>query len=91
MRWVDVNKGDEAAPNYRSRLVGKEFKTTPDDSLYAATPPLEALRFVISHAATVGQDNTIMINDVARAYLYAKCERDLYIELPEEKDKVETK
>ena len=25
--WVDVNKGDGANPNYRSRLVAKEFNT----------------------------------------------------------------
>ena len=24
-RWVDINKGDDVAPLYRSRLVGKEF------------------------------------------------------------------
>ena len=26
VRWVDINKGDSAQPNYRSRLVAKEFK-----------------------------------------------------------------
>ena len=25
-RWIDINKGDTAKPNYRSRLVAKEFK-----------------------------------------------------------------
>ena len=25
-RWVDTNKGDEARPNYRSRLVVQEFQ-----------------------------------------------------------------
>ena len=24
-RWIDINKGDDANPNYRSRMVGKEF------------------------------------------------------------------
>ena len=28
-RWVDVNKGDETTRNYRSRLVGKEYRHTP--------------------------------------------------------------
>ena len=27
VRWVDINKGDTANPNYRSRLVAKEFNT----------------------------------------------------------------
>ena len=88
-RWVDVNKGDAESPNCRSRLVGREFNVGRDNTLYAATPPLEALRVVISHAATYGrgkggQRNSIMINDVRRAYFYAKASRDLYIELPAE-------
>ena len=28
-RWIDVNKGDSVRKNYRSRLVGKEFKHIP--------------------------------------------------------------
>ena len=51
-RWVDVNKGDIDNPNCRSRFVGREINVGRDDTLYAATPPLEALRVVLSHAAT---------------------------------------
>ena len=25
-RWIDINKGDDARPNYRSRWVAKQFK-----------------------------------------------------------------
>ena len=57
-RWIDVNKGDAQSPNYRSRLVGKEFKTYADDSLYASTPPLEALRLVMSRAATTDRGSS---------------------------------
>ena len=53
VRWIDTNKGDTANPNHRSRVVGREFNTYRDDALYAATPPLEALRLIISHAATI--------------------------------------
>ena len=28
VRWVDVNKGDEHEPNYRSRLVARQLKAT---------------------------------------------------------------
>ena len=91
VRWVDVNKGDDTERNYRSRLVGKEFKTNVDDTLYAPTPPLEALRYILSDAATLrlpGGSNEecrqVMVNDVARAYFYATCTRDVYIELPAE-------
>ena len=87
MRWVDVNKGDSTDPEYRSRLVGREFAIGRDDALYAATPPLEALRLIISHAATHGEESArrmVMVNDVRRAYFYAKINRDVYIELPKE-------
>ena len=48
VRWIDVNKEDFANAIYCSRIVGKEFNTGKDDNLYAATPPLEALRTVTS-------------------------------------------
>ena len=51
VRWIDVNKGDRAHPNYRSRLVAKDFNTGHNDELFAATPPIEALRCVVSPAA----------------------------------------
>ena len=50
-RWIDVNKGDATKPNYRSGLVGKEYNTYVDDSLYASTPPLEALRLIPSSSS----------------------------------------
>ena len=88
LRWIDVNKGDISFSSYRSRLVGQEFNIGKDDSLYAATPPLEALRLIASQAATCCADGNfdreIMINDVSRAYFYARPTRRIYIELPAE-------
>ena len=54
VRWVDVNKGDEHEPNYRSRLVARQLKATDfsGKSYFAPAPPLEALRTVISMAMT---------------------------------------
>ena len=89
-KWIDVNKGDFDNPRIRCRLVGKEFRTGPDDALYASTPPLEALRVILSRAATVdvgGSEREIMVNDVSRAYFYAKMTRPLYIEIPSEDPK----
>ena len=40
VRWLDTNKGDEATPEYRSRLVAKEIKRNTLDEMVAATPPL---------------------------------------------------
>ena len=71
--WVDINKGDSSCPNYRSRPVGKEYKTEADNALYSSTPPLEALRCLISIAATenpkTGRHRNNMLNDISRAYV----------------------
>ena len=40
-KWFDANKGSEAEPNYRSRLVGRELNLSDRPDLFAATPPLE--------------------------------------------------
>ena len=41
VRWVDVNKGDELHPRYRSRLVARQLKATDRSgtSYFAPTPP----------------------------------------------------
>ena len=74
---------------YRSRLVGKELNNEQMDGLFAGTPPLEALRFLIHEAATVrtGEpmgSNVFMINDVARAFFEAAAKRAVCVEIPEE-------
>ena len=51
-KWADTNKGTEREPNYRSRLVGREIKTDDRPDLFAATPPLESLRYVLSLCAS---------------------------------------
>ena len=52
VRWVDVNKGDDTNPNVRSRLVARQIRQAGEDAIFAPTPPLEALRSIISMAAT---------------------------------------
>ena len=93
-RWVDVNKGDDVAVSHRSRLVGKEFADKRVDGLFAGTPPLEALRFLVHEAATVEdsgshgvgsqEEKVIMIKDVVRTFFEAKATRKICVELPEE-------
>ena len=46
-RWVDIIKGDEHKPFYRSRLVVQEYKRQADWSFFTATPPLVALRSLL--------------------------------------------
>ena len=90
IKWMDTNKGDEKGLNYRARLVGRELALTKRHDLFAATPPLEALRMLISLVASKqgqkrGSDNFIlMTNDVKRAYFYAPATRPIYIRIPEE-------
>ena len=39
VKWVDVNKGDDDVPNYRSRLVAREIRPPGEASIFAPTPP----------------------------------------------------
>ena len=65
-RWIDINKGDSIKTNYRSRLVAKEFKVDVRPDLFAATPPTECLRLLLSKAAE-HKDNKVLYIDVSRA------------------------
>ena len=87
-RWVDVNKGDMRRPIVRCRWVAKEFNTYKSAEFFAATPPLEALRMMISHAAsgrTHGQGGRkLLVIDARKAHLHAMAEREVYVDLPPE-------
>ena len=74
-RWIDINKGDEEKPNYRSRLVAREINTHKRDDLFAATPPLEALKLILSITASSNKGEILMINDVSRAFFHARATR----------------
>ena len=52
VRWIDIDKGDKESPNYRSRLVAREINTSKRNNLFAAIPPLEALKLVLSFATS---------------------------------------
>ena len=78
IRLIDINKGNDENPIYRSRAVGKEFNDGAIGGLFAGTPPLEALRSLVSEAGTVGvEEKIMMINDVARAFFEAKATRKI--------------
>ena len=60
---VDHNKGSKDKPEIRSRLVAKEIKTSYKPELFAATPPLEALKLLMSlKASSQGENRCIMHN-----------------------------
>ena len=56
-RWIDVNKGDDSNPDYRSRLLAKEFRDNCARGMetFAATPPAEMLKVLISRCATASR------------------------------------
>ena len=93
-RWVDVNKGDEENPDYRSRLVAQEINDRKREDLFAATPPLEAKKLLFAMAMTAGigyqtgvrhRGHKLEFIDVRRAYFHAKARRDVYVQqLPPE-------
>ena len=80
-------QGGPPKPIHRSRLVAKEFADSDGDGLFAATPPLETLRVLISEAATIElgkHEKVIMIADISRAFFEVPVIRDICVELPEE-------
>ena len=98
VRWVD--KGDDMNPRYRLRLVARQLKAhnKSRESFFAPTPPLEALRTVLSFAASsIGawrpcydpssnRRMQVRFVDISRAYFNAEIDKDsnTYVQLPEE-------
>ena len=76
-RWVDFDKGTR----YRSRWVAKQFKGSDSEEWFAATPPIEALRALISHTT---KKKALMVCDVSRAFFYDPVQHEIYVELCEE-------
>ena len=92
--WVDVNKGDELAPEVRSRLcVGETlFRTSMDlhcaAETFSATPPYEALRLLVSFTMTPRnakeESHGILFLDVTRAHPHCFLTRKVWCKLPPE-------
>ena len=69
----------------RARWVSKEYKTHARPELYSLTPPVEALKFVLSETATDEREGKVLaLVDVRRAYFYAPARRKVFVELPRE-------
>jgi len=99
VRWVDVNKGDNVNPNIRSRLVARQIRQAGEDAIFAPTPPLEALRSILSMATTDFPGRPLHVRDptserrtqvsaidISRAYFNASTEGadPTYVMLPPE-------
>ena len=81
-RWVDIDKGTRN----RSRWVGRQFKGS-DEEWLAATPPIEALRALISHTTSGPKKKALMVCDVSRAFFYAPVQHEIFVVLCEEAKK----
>ena len=79
--WVDISKGDDVHPNYRSTLVAEEFETDVRPDLYAPARLGECLRLMLNQLTSRKGAKLIYAN-VSRAHLYTKAARPVYIVLP---------
>ena len=69
-KWVDTHKAFEGEPMHvKLRMCAREFKSDDRPDLYAGTPPLEALKAIISIAANHKETFSIMHIDVSRCIL----------------------
>ena len=88
VRWIDINKGDSINPKYRSRMVAKEYKDSIAHEMFAATPPVEALRMIVSWAASwthqQEEKRAVMACDISRAFFHAEAGPNMYVGLPED-------
>ena len=66
--WAEADRRQPKKPNVCARWVAKEYKTHARPELYASTPPLEALKVVLSQVATgKREDKVVALVDVRRA------------------------
>ena len=88
MRWVLCNKGNEASPDVRARLVACEIARNKQSQFYASTPPLEAKKFLFSRYARKRTRNSEPLQpsfvDVKKAHFNGTPSRNVYMAPPEE-------
>ena len=72
VKWVGHHKGDTQHLNVRSRLAAKQINMGKKQALFAATPPLEALRMLLSGTVTGNKPQALVLNDISRAHMHAR-------------------
>jgi hypothetical protein len=92
-KWVEHNKGDDDRPEVRCRLVAQEtrrrstIEVSDAAAVFSATPPLEAIRSILSLAMTTGsvtEQLVIRFLDISRAHPHCPVRRSVYVWLPPE-------
>ena len=88
VKWVDTNKGTDEKPLIRCRLVARDFRVADKDreDLFAATPPWELKKLLMSQAANRGEGKArkMLLIDVKKAHLNPECKEEVHVELPRE-------
>ena len=98
VRWVDVSKGDDADPDYRSGLVAKDTRKKGGEMIFAPTPPLESLRALLSLGTSPDswmsktpqwegeRRSQVSFIDISRPYFHARTDpsRPVHVHLPSE-------
>ena len=94
-RWVDINKGDETKPFYRSRLVVQEYKRQADWSFFTATllicATIDELPNGMGQPVAWTEPVVLMLIDVRRAHFYSTARRKVFVQLPAEAGADESK
>ena len=93
MTWVDINKGDKANPEYRSRLVAKGIKTNKRDDLFRSNTTDGGNHIVVVSRHDRGErfekgkeeeGTPFECIDIKRACLQAEAKKEINVELLEE-------
>ncbi len=71
-KWVDEIRGKQGVEEARSRLAAMEFNTFGREDLSASTPPIVAMRLVVSLAASNGPRRQLAIYDVSVVFFHAE-------------------
>ena len=78
--WLDSQKNESLV---RSRLVVKQVRGADKrEDVFAGTPPLAAMRYVLSRAASRGKTRSIGVWDISVAFFHAKITEEVYVRPP---------
>ena len=78
--WLDSQKRPGLV---RSRLVVNQVRgASKREDVFAATPPLAAMRFILSRAASRGHGRCLGLWDVPVAFFHATSEEEVFVRLP---------
>ena len=87
----EVNRPQQRRQTEHERNVetgGTAHQHVKEEGSFAATPPLKALRMLLSSAVAGNQHKVLMFSGISRAFMHARTASDVYVEFCEE-DKTE--